>query len=106
MKVVNFDTIPIDTTAGGTILLTSAQATAGIQEGMAFVTVNPSVDLVIISGQGAYPNIPGSVVGTAANSPLVCPAGAATTFPHNSGQVRAISSAGTSTVKFSLGCNP
>lgn len=106
MKVVNFATIAIDTTAGGTILLTSAQATAGIQEGLDSVGINPSVDIVIISDQGVYPNIPGSVVGTAANSPFTCPAGSVTMIKHNSGQVRAISTAGTSTVKFGLACAP
>ena len=102
MKVVNFATVSVDTTAGGTAIVSEAQARIAASEGMDAVIVNPSVDIVIIGGPIVNSAIPSAIVGTASNSPLTCPAGVATTILHRSGPVYAISTSGTSTVKFAI----
>lgn len=94
MRIVNMATVSVATTAGGTALLTAAQ---GATLGMQCVIVNPDVDIVLVDNQS---------VGTVANSPLVCPAGAATTIAHRAGVLKAISTSGTATVKVAIGCDP
>ena len=108
MKIVNLATVAVDTTAGGTVIFTSAQATIANSEGMECVIINPSVDIVLVDGGGLIvtSQIPGAVAGTAANSAAVCPAGVPTVVLHKSGPIRAISTAGTSTVKITVGEAP
>lgn len=103
MQIVNFDPMPVDTTATGIVILTSAQATAGLSEGFEALALNPDVAIVLISSIGVHPNIPGSKAGTVANSPFVCAANTVTMVAHRGGEVRGISTAGTATTKFALG---
>ena len=112
MKVVNLATVAVDTTAGGTEIFSSGQARIATSEGMGCIVINPSVDIVLVDAGGLQPSsqIPnlagtgmGAVAGTATNSPFVCPAGVPTVVLHRSGPVRAISTAGTSTVKIGVG---
>lgn len=108
MKVVNFATVAVDTTAGGTELFSSAQARIATSEGMESIFVNPSVDIVLVDAGGTIVSsaIPGAIAGTVANSPLVCPASTSTEIAHKSGPVRAISTSGTATVKIAAGETP
>ena len=101
MKVVNLATVAVDTTAGGTIIFTEAQARIASSEGLEAVVINPSVDIVLVDPGGLQITsaIPGAIVGTAANSALTCPASTPTVVIHRSGPLRAISTSGTSTVK-------
>ena len=101
MRIVNLPTVSVDTTAGGTELLSADAARIAATEGMTALVVNPSVDIYLVAaaGNGISSSIPGAVVGTAANSPFYCPAGVPTVIEHRSGPVRAISSSGTSTVR-------
>lgn len=104
MKITNFATVPVDTTAGGTEILSIAAAKAATTDGMEAVIIEPSVDIMLVDAGGATPlsTIPGAVAGTAANSAARCPANVGTTVMHRGGPLRAISSAGTSTVKVTL----
>ena len=108
MRVVNFATVSVDTTAGGTEIFSSAQARIATTEGMDCVVINPSVEIVLINAHGSSPqsSIPGSITGTYANSPFTCPAGVPTVVLHRSGPLRAISSSGTATVKIGVGEAP
>ena len=109
MKIVNLATVSVDTTAGGTEIFSAAAAKIAASEGMNCVVINPSVDIVLVDPDGAGPfssQIPGAVAGTSANSPFLCPAGAATVVLHRSGPVRGISTSGTSTVKVGVGEAP
>lgn len=101
MRVVNLPTVAVDTTAGGTEIFSVAAARIATSEGMEAIVVNPSVDIALVAASGSTvsSSVPGAVVGTYANSPFYCPANVATVIMHRSGPVRAISSAGTSTVK-------
>lgn len=101
MKVVNLATVAVDTTAGGTEIFSSAAARIATTEGLEAVVIEPTVDIMLVDAGGLQVTsaIPGAVVGTAANSSLRCVAGVQTTVRHRSGPLRAISSAGTSTVK-------
>lgn len=103
MQIVNFD--PVNVNAGDTIL-TVDQAKAGGTEGMEYVCINPSVAIVLVSAQGAHPNIPGSVAGTAANSPFTCAANTPTMVAHRGGEIKGITTGGASTVKFALAEGP
>jgi hypothetical protein len=102
MQILNLATASVDTTAGGSFVLTAAEATLGVSQGMTCVVVNPSVDIVLVDGGGTSP-APGGVAGTVANSPWVCPAGVPTVITHRSGPLKAISTSGTATVKRSIG---
>lgn len=102
MQVINLATASVDTTAGGTYILTVDEANDGASRGMTCVVVNPDVDIVLVSAQGNAARTPGTV----ANSPWVCPAGVATVISHRSGPLKAISTSGTATVKRSIGCEP
>ncbi len=108
MQITNLATVSVDTTAGGTIILTLAQAQSATAAGMNALVINPSVEIALVDSGGSSPASPvtGAVVGTYANSPFICPAGVSTVVQHRSGLVRAISSAGTSTVKVGVGCAP
>jgi hypothetical protein len=101
MRVVNFATVSVDTTAGGTELFSSAQARIATTEGLEAIVVYPSVEIELVDADGlnVSSSIPGAVVGTATNSPFVCPANVPTVILHRSGPVRAISSVGTATVR-------
>jgi hypothetical protein len=105
MKIVNFAAASVDTTGGtgGTILSADA-AKAGLAVGMEYVSINPSVDIRLVDPTGgtAYPNIPGAIAGTIANSPFICPAGVPTMVRHRGGEIRGISSSGTATVLYAL----
>ena len=92
MRIVNTALVSVLTST--TALLTAAQT--GIAD-MLCVIVNPSVDIVIVDNQS---------IGTVANSPLVCPAGAPTIIAHRAGVLKAISTSGTASVKVAIGCNP
>lgn len=108
MKIVNLATVTVETTAGGTLLLTAEQAKAAASEGMECVVINPAADIVLVDPDGAGPfssKIPGATAGTVANSPLTCPANVPTTVLHRSGPVRAIASASTVT-KIAVGEAP
>lgn len=102
MQIINLNTVNVDTTAGGTFLLTSDQALATQARGMTCVVVNPSVDIALVDASGTSP-VPPGVAGTYANSPLICPAGVPTTIAHRAGPMKAISSSGTATVKVAVG---
>lgn len=104
MKIVNLATASILTTKSE--LLSSADATAAIKAGVTCFVVLPDVDIVLVDNSGTTPDIPGSVAGSVANSPFVCPAGAPTVVDHRSGAVSAISTSGTATVKRGMGCAP
>jgi hypothetical protein len=99
MQILNLATVPVDTTAGGTFILTVDEAKDGVSRGMTCVVVNPSVDIVLVDAQGTAAATPGTV----ANSPWVCPAGVPTVINHRSGALKAISTSGTATVKRSIG---
>lgn len=108
MKIVNLATVAVDSTAGGTEIFSAAQARIAVTEGMGCVVINPSVEIVLVdpdSGSQISSKIPGAVVGTAANSPFICPAGTPTVVEHRSGPVRAIC-ATSSTVKIGVGETP
>ena len=104
MRIVNLATVAVDTTAGGTVILSSDAARTATSEGMEAIVINPSVDIVLVAGAGTDVSsaIPGAVVGTVANSPFTCPAGVPTVVSHRSGPIRAISTSGTSTVKVAV----
>lgn len=102
MQIINLATASVDTTAGGTFVLTVDEANDGVQRGMTCVVLNPSVDIVLVDNQGSAAAVPGTV----ANSPWVCPAGVPTVISHRSGPMKAISTSGTATVKRSIGCAP
>jgi hypothetical protein len=104
MQIINLPTVDVDINGGE--IFTSDQARAATTLGMLCIGVNPSVDVVLVCAQGAYPGFPGAVAGTVANSPWVCPAGKTTTVRHRGGAVKAISTAGTSTVKVSPAVGP
>lgn len=102
MQIINLATVNVDTTAGGTFILTSQQALDAQGRGMTAVVVNPSVDIALVDASGNSP-VPPGVVGTYANSPFVCPANTPTVITHRAGPLKAISSAGTSVVKVAVG---
>lgn len=104
MKVINIATVPVDTTAGGTEILSVAAAKIATTEGMEAVIIEPSVDIMLVDAGGlqTLSSVPGAIAGTAANSAARCPAGVGTTVMHRSGPLRAISSAGISTVKITI----
>lgn len=115
MKVVNLATVSVPTTAGGTEIFSSKQATVAASEGMESIVINPSTDIVLVDAGGLNPSsqIPdlagtgmGAVAGTAANSPFLCPAGVPTVVLHRSGPVRAIAVSATATVKIGVGEAP
>lgn len=115
MQCINLATVSVDTTAGGTVVFSAAQARVATSYGMEAVAINPSVDCVVIddSGGTAWSNMPkldgtasGAVVGTAANSPWTCSAGIPTIILHRGGPIRLISTAGTATVKISAEVGP
>ena len=108
MNVNNFATASVVATAGGTEILSSTLATAAATAGMNCIVINPSVDIALVDAGGASPisQLPGAVAGTYANSPLTIFAGVPTTVLHRGGPIRAISSSGTATVKWALGCVP
>ena len=99
MQIQNLATVSVGTTAGGTFILTAAEANEGLQKGMTCVVVNPSVDIVLVDALGTSAAVPGTV----ANSPWVCPAGVPTIIQHRSGPLKAISTSGISDVKRSIG---
>lgn len=102
MQILNLPTASVPTTAGGTFILTAAEAADGLARGMTCVVINPDVDIVLVDSQGSAAGVPGTV----ANSPWVCPAGTPTVIQHRSGPIKAISTSGTATVKRSIGCGP
>lgn len=115
MKVVNFATVSVDTTAGGTVIFSEAQAKVAASEGLMAIGILPSADIYLVDAGGLQvssliPNLagtaPGAVAGTASNSPWYCPAGVTTTIEHRAGPVRAISASGTSTVRISAAEGP
>ena len=102
MQIINLATASVDTTAGGTFILTAAEAADAVSRGMVCVVVNPDIDIILVDNQGSAATVPG----TAANSPWVCPAGVPTVIEHRSGPLKAITASGTATVKRSIGCAP
>lgn len=110
MQVVNIDTASVVATAGGTEILSAANASLAQQQGLNCVVVNPSVDCALVDVGGTSPvwtaALPFAVEGTIANSPFVCPAGVPTVIMHRGGPVRMISSSGAATVKRALGMVP
>ena len=106
MQIVNLPTVAVQVTAGGTEILSSAAATAALAAGMNCAIINPSVDIALVDAGGlqiSWANIPGAVVGTVANSPVVCPTGLATIVMHRGGAIRGISTSGVATTKIGLG---
>lgn len=101
MQCVNLATASITTSISE--LLSSADANAATSLGLNSLVVNPSVDIVLVDASGTTAAVPGSVAGTVANSPWVCPAGFPTVISHRGGKVSAISTSGTATVKRGLG---
>ena len=95
MQITNLATVSVATTAGGSVLVTGAQMNTIV--GASYVYVNPSVPIVLVDNNS---------VGTAANSPLVCPAGTFTEISHKQGTLKAISLNGTATVKVAIGATP
>jgi hypothetical protein len=100
MQITNLSTASVDTTAGGTFILTAQEASDN--QGMVCVIVNPDVDISLVDALGTAAATPGTV----ANSPLVCPAGVPTVIAHRSGPLKAISTSGTATVKRAIGREP
>ena len=100
MQITNLAAASIPTTAGGTDLVTNAQMLA--VQGAYCIVVNPSVDIALVDNQGSSAAVPGTV----ANSPFVCPAGLPTVILHRSGNLKAISTSGTATVKVGIGAAP
>lgn len=99
MKIANFDTKVIP--AAGDLLFTSDQTNAALKAGLQQMCINPSVAIVLVDetdgGWGQV--IPGSVAGTAANSPFTCAANTPTMVAVGGGNVKAISTGADSTVK-------
>ena len=108
MQIVNLATVNVATTAGGTEILSSAQARIATTEGLNCVIINPVVNIVLVdnNGLGTSSLVPGAVTGTVANSPIVCPAGVPTVVMHRSGAIRGISTSGTTVTQVALGCAP
>ena len=99
MQTINIGTVSVDPTTP-TALFSDAQVNALQAAAVQFVCVNPSVDIVIVGP--ATVTFPGVATGSAANSPLTCPASTPTFIRHRSGNIYALSSSGTATVKVSL----
>ena len=117
MQVVNLATVSVATSA--TVIFAAAAARLATTEGMGAIAINPSVDIVLVNASGAgdiaagtasadpsLGPIPGSVAGTVANSPLVCPAGVPTIVQHRGGPIVGISTSGTATVKVAVCVSP
>lgn len=103
MQPINFDPITIHAAApAGETLVTAAQANAALALGAEYVAINPSVAIVLVSAQGANPNVPNSVAGTAANSPFTCAAGTVTMVAHGGGEIKAITTGADSVVKWAF----
>lgn len=99
MQIINLATVAVETTAGGTFVLTVDEGKEGTTRGMTCVVLNPSVDIALVDAQGLNTVTPGTV----ANSPFVCPAGVPTIIEHRAGPLKAISTSGTATVKRAIG---
>ena len=93
-RIHNLPAVNVDTTALGTVLITSAQLEAA-PPGVVCVVILPSVDIALVDG---------TATGTYANSPFYCPAGIPTTMLFTGGPLKAISASGTASVKVGLGC--
>lgn len=104
MRITNMATVSVPTTAGGTEILSAADANAALALGYIFAVITPSVAIALVDsgGSNTESQVPGAVVGTAANSALVCPAGTTATVSHKGGALRAIGIGSTSTVQISL----
>lgn len=101
MKVVNLATVSVPTTAGGTEIFSSAAAIIATTEGLTAVIIDSSTDICLVDAGGSQvtSQIPGAVVGTAANSAAKIFAGVPYVVTHRSGPLRAIAVTATSTVK-------
>ena len=66
MQITNLATVSVDTTAGGTLILTLAQAQSATAAGMNALVINPSVEIALVDAGGSSPASPvtGAVVGT------------------------------------------
>ena len=102
MRIVNLATVSVDTTAGGTVLVSDAQMRA--ISGAVCVVINPASDIALVQN-AAMGGASADAIGTGANSPFVCPAGIPTVVSHRSGPLRAIAGA-TVVVKVGIGCEP
>lgn len=92
MRRINKTAVTVDTTAGGTNLLTTAEQST---LNMEYVAVNPSVEVFLVGASG-----------TAANSPEPLPVGVVTYVRHQAGPLKAITASGSSTVKVAILCGP
>ena len=99
MKTISITTVAVDPTTP-TALLTTDQVNALQSYGIQWLVLNPSVDIVIVGTPNT--GFPDTIQGTVANSPTVIHAGAATPIQHRSGNLHALSTSGTATVKISL----
>ena len=95
MRIVNLATVSVDTTAGGTVLVSDAQMRA--VSGAVGVILNCTVPISIVDG---------TALGTVANSSAVVPANIPWPIGHRSGPLRAITTGATSTVQVSIACEP
>ena len=92
MQIKNYATVSVDTTAGGTVVITDAQMQAARNAlgGVQCLLINPSVDCVVVDG---------TADGTVANSPATILANTPNVVMHTSGPLRLLSTSGTATVK-------
>lgn len=89
-RAIHKAVVTVDTTAGGTDLLTAAEQST---LDMTSVTVYPAAEIVIIY----------NAVGTATNSPYVCPALTPTVIAHTRGPLKAITASGSTSVRVAIG---
>lgn len=99
MQVINIATVSVST---GNNLLSTDQVNALQAFNIAWVVVNPSVDIVLVAVTDDAGGFPGAVAGTTSNAPVTCPANTDTWILHRAGNLKAISTSGTATVKISL----
>lgn len=103
MRIVNMATVTVATTAGGTLLVSDAQMRA--VSGAIAVVLNPVSDIYLVQ-PAAMGGSAADAVGTAANSPFLCPAGIPTVVSHRSGNLYGITASGTSVTRVGIGCEP
>jgi len=103
MRIVNMATVSVETTAGGTVLVSDAQMRA--VSGAVAVVVTPVSDIYLVQNM-VMGGAAADAAGTAANSPFLCPAGVPTVIAHRSGPLRAITASGSSVTRVGIGCEP
>lgn len=96
MQIKNYPTVPVDGTAGGTVVITDAQIQAARSElgGVKYLLISTTVALKVVDGK---------TDGTYANSPAYIPVSdQPTVIDHTSGPLRLITAGGAATVQIAV----